>query len=282
MNGQDLIAITKRIESCPCMPAAAARLLELAEDPDCDAGQIERILRTDPGLTANVLRLTNSAYYGLQSRVGSIRQAVVLLGLRRLGQGVIASCLKGLMNDSVDGYGLPSGELWRHAIASSVVAEGLVAELDLPVKDDVFTAALVHDMGKLILGRYVRREWETIEEIVERGVPFQTAEHMVLGTDHAEVGSGLLARWAFPQEIVNAVRWHHDPDMAPATHPLIDIVHVTDVLCLMMGAGTGREGLSYEPSRSVCARLGLVHGRLELVASKAIEWVDRLADSQRM
>jgi putative nucleotidyltransferase with HDIG domain len=278
LSGQDLIAITKKVESFPCMPAAASRLLEIAEDPDCEAAQIERILRTDPGLTANVLKLTNSAYYGLKSRVGSIRQAVVLLGIKRLVQVVIASCLKGLMNKPLDGYDLPSGELWRHAIASSIIAEGLVSELKLPVKDDVFTAALVHDLGKLILGRYVKREWETIEEIVERGIPFQMAEHMVLGTDHAEVGSKLLANWAFPLEIVNAVRWHHDPDAAPESHVLIDIVHITDVICLMTGTGMGREGLSYEPSRAVCSRLGLTHGRVERVASKAIEWVDGLAD----
>ncbi len=279
MSGLDLDKIIQKVESFPCMPAAAARLLELAEDPECEVAQIERILRTDPGLTANVLKLTNSAYYGFQSRVGSIRQAVVLLGLKRLVQAVVASCLKGLMNDSVEGYDLPSGELWRHAIASSVIAEGLVAELKIPVKDDVFTAALVHDLGKVILGRYVKREWATIEEIVKGGVPFQTAEHMVLGTDHAEVGSRLLSRWAFPVEIVNAVRWHHDPDAADVRHVLIDIVHITDVLSLMMGMGMGREGLSYEPSRSVCTRLGITHAELERTASKAMQWVDGLAES---
>ena len=140
-----------QVNAFPSMPAAAEKLLSLLENPNTSAIQIEEILRFDPGLTANVLKLTNSAYFGFPSKIGSVSQAVVLMGSKRLVQLVLASCVHSVMEKPVAGYDLPPGELWRHAIAVSVAAEALVKELKIPAADVVFTAALLHDVGKLVL-----------------------------------------------------------------------------------------------------------------------------------
>ena len=132
------------------MPGAAIKLLALIDDPDMSVSQIEDILRHDAGLTANLLKLANSAYFGIPSKVGSVRQAVLILGLKRLIQMVIASCFGAIMDKPIPGYDLPPGELWRHAIAVSVAAEGLVHELEIGASEEIFTAALLHDVGKAI------------------------------------------------------------------------------------------------------------------------------------
>ena len=270
--------ITARVKAFPSMPGAAAKLLSLLDNPDTTVSQIERILRYEPGLTANILKLTNSAYFGLPSKVGSVKHAVVLLGWKRLIQLIMASCMSAIMNRSVPGYDLPPGGLWRHSIAVSVAAEGLMKQLKLPMDDETFTAALVHDLGKLILGGSIKDDVKTIELAASEGVPFEVAEHMVLGTDHAEIGAQVLSNWSFPPEIVSAVRWHHEPDSADETSTLIDIVHVANVLCLMIGIGVGREGLRYEPSLLATKRLGLKTSHLEAVASMTLQWVDELTD----
>jgi HD-like signal output (HDOD) protein len=109
-------------------------------------------------------------------------------------------------------------------------------------------------------------------------VSFETAEQKVLGTNHAEIGAKILQKWSFPDEIVLAVQHHHLPDAANPKSSLIDIVHVANVLCLMIGIGIGREGLQYQLSNHATERLGLGRNQLEKVASQTLEWVDELAD----
>ena len=260
------------------MPGAAVKLLALIDDPDMSVSQIEAILRHDAGLTANILKLANSAYFGIPSKVGSVRQAVLILGLKRLIQMVIASCVSAIMDKPVPGYDLPPGELWRHSIAVSVAAEGLVKELNIGAKEEIFTAALLHDVGKLVLGSFVRDDFAKIEAALKQDVSFEAAEDMVLGTNHADMGARILTQWSLPSDIVNAVRWHHTPESAESVDTMLDIVHVANVLCLMIGIGAGSDGMQYEPSEAVIERLGLESGHLEKVASQTLQWANELSD----
>jgi putative nucleotidyltransferase with HDIG domain len=268
--------IAAAITSFPGVPGTAVKLLGLIDDPNMRVSQIEEILRHDPGLTANVLRLANSAYFGIPSKIGSIRQAVILLGLKRLIQMVIAACVSAIMDKPVPGYDLPPGELWRHSIAVSVAAEGLVRELNIKAAEEIFTAALLHDVGKLVLGEFVKDDFAKIETAVSQGVSFEKAEKMALGTNHAEVGAHILTQWLLPPEIVNAVQWHHEPEAAEHVSTMLDIVHVANFLSLMIGIGIGRDGLQHQPSVEVSERLGLEPYHLEKVASQTMQWVTEL------
>jgi putative nucleotidyltransferase with HDIG domain len=275
---EDLNIIAK-VEEFPSLPAATTKLLSLLYDSNAAVVEIEEILRMDPGLTANVLKLSNSAYFGFPSEIGSIHKAVVLLGAKRLMQLVMTSCVNSVMNKSVPGYDLSPGEMWRHSVAVSVAAEGLIGELNVRKADEIFTAALLHDVGKLVLGEFVKDDIKKIEKILSKDIPFEVAEQIVLGTDHAQIGAKILKNWGLPSEIVSAVRWHHDPDAADETSMLIDIVHVANVLCLMIGIGVGREGLQYRPSPVVTKRLGIKSAHLEKVASHTLDWVSDLTDA---
>ena len=271
--------IISKMKSLPSMSGMAAKVLKLLDDPKSSAGEVERLLKQDPSLTANLLKLTNSAYFGFPSKVGSVRQAVVLMGWKNISKLVMAASVNAITDRQIPGYGLPPGMLWQHSIAVSVTSEGLVRELKIAESDEIFTAALLHDLGKLVLGGFVEEELEEIEKVAARGVPFQMAEQEVLGTDHAEIGGLMLESWSFPTELVNAVRWHHEPDAAPETSSMTDIVHVANVLCLMIGIGIGVEGLHYEPSLLVTKRLGIKPTQLELIASQTLDWANDLTDA---
>ena len=274
----DFKEFAKLINTFPGMPGAAVRLLALVDDPDVSVDRIEGILRYDPGLTANLLKLANSAYFGIPSKVGSVRQAVILLGLKRMIQMVITSCMSAIMGKAVPGYDLSPGELWRHSIAVSVAAECLVKELNMDAGEEIFTAALLHDVGKLILGDFVDEDYHKIEKALNQGLSFEVAENIVLGIDHADVGAQILSKWSIPDAIINAVRWHHSPEATKRPDTMLDIVHVANMLCLMIGIGVGREGLSYQPSAMVVKRLGLETTHLEKVASQTLQWTNELME----
>ena len=278
MSQEQKFKIISKIQTLPGISGVATQILAILDDPDSTAEEVQKILRLDPGLTANILKLTNSAYFGLPNKVGSIRQAVVMLGWKRLVRIVLATCVNAVMDKPIPGYDLPPGELWRHSVAVSVTAEGLMKELNLAEDDEIFTAALLHDLGKLVMGEFVAEDLDSIRLTAEKGVPFQMAERAVLGTDHAEIGGMLMEKWSFPSKFVEAVRWHHEPDSAETPSSFIDIVHVANVLCLMLGIGAGIEGLHYQPSVAATKRLGLKPRQLEVVASQTLQWVDELSN----
>lgn len=271
--------IGAQVEKFPGMPGPAVKLLALVDDPGVSVTQIESILRQDAGLTANLLRLANSAYFGFPSKVGSVRQAVILLGMKRLVQMIIATCTSAIMDRTVPGYDLPAGELWRHSLAVSVAAEGLVCELKLDAAEEIFTAALLHDIGKIVMGQFVQDDYARIALALEQGLAFETAETIVLGTNHAEIGAQVLSKWSLPEGIVHAVRWHHEPEKAERSDPMLDVVHVANMLCLMIGIGVGREGLNYQPSPVATKRLGITTSHLEKVASQTLQWANELSQA---
>lgn len=258
------------------LPGNAAKVLSMLDDPEFEVSQIEETLRLDPELTANVLRLTNSAYFGFSEKIGSLKQAIVVLGSKKLIQLVMATCMSGLMSQKVQGYDLDKGELWRHSIAVSVVSEKLVEEIGINADPEIFTAALLHDIGKLLLGQHVEDYMDAINAHVTAEKSFQTIERDVFGADHAEIGARILQNWSFPDNVVNAVRWHHEPDLAPEPNSMTDVVHAANVLCQMIGIGTGREGLQYEPAQGTVKRLGLNAALLEKLASQTLMWIEEL------
>ena len=275
----DISKIMARVEAFPGIPSTVGRLLTLLDDPETGVEEIENVLRVDAGLTANILKLANAAYFGFANQVSSVRQAVVLLGARRLNQLVMTSCVNAVMEGPVPGYELPAGELWRHSIAVSVAAEGLAKMLKRPQVDEVFTAALLHDVGKLVLGEFLAAGLSRVDNQTDPEMSFEAVERKVLGADHAEVGARILEHWSFPDALVRAVRYHHTPDAADPPSAVIDIVHVANVLCLMIGIGVGREGLQYAPSAEAVARLGLRTVQFEQLASQTLQWVAQLKES---
>jgi putative nucleotidyltransferase with HDIG domain len=279
MNDTKLNQILSKVKAFPTMPEAGARMLSLLEEPDTEISEIEEILRYDPGLTANILKLANSAYFGIPSKIGSLKQAVVVLGFKRLVQLVVASCVSAVMDKSVPGYDLPPGDLWRHSIAVSIAAEALVKDKKKKISQDVFTPALLHDIGKLVLGAYVKEELEAIQSIAAKGVPFVVAENMILGTDHAEIGAQILTHWSFPKEVVHAVRWHHDPDSPETVNLQMDIVYLANLLCQTSTIGDGAGGQSVELSPAVIERLGVQLDQFEEISVEIAKWVDDLSDA---
>ncbi len=271
--------IMTEVSCFPSMPRAGFKLRALLNRADVELSEIEEILRHDPGLATNVLRLANSAFFGLSTKVGSLKQAVMLLGVQRFAQIAVSACMSKTMEKAVEGYGLSPGELWLHSIATANTAEALAKKKKVAETDDVFTPALVHDMGKLVLGKFVKEELHKIESITSNAVPLDVAEHMVLGIDHAEVGAQILTKWSFPVDIVNAVRWHHNPEATINPDIHTDIVYLANQMCQSNGDRESDNEEMVMPPPVALNRLGIKMGQYKAMAKQAQNWLKNLSDT---
>ena len=278
-NGDIPDKILEKVSAFPSMPKAGVKLTALLSEKDVSIDEIERILRHDPGLAANVLRLANSAFFGIPAKVTNLKQAVMLLGVKRFANIAVAACTNKMLDTAVKGYGLSPGELWLHSIAVSTTAEALAKNKKLDETNDFFTPALLHDMGKVVLGKFVKAEQSKIDSLVIKGVPFFIAEKEVLKTDHAEVGALILSKWSFPDDLITAVRWHHNPDGSENSNLPPDIVYLANLLCHSSNDGESDDEQLNMPDSSVLDRLGIESEQYEVFAEKTRDWMKKLSDT---
>ena len=207
--------IIAKLSSFKTLPIVAQRLLGVVSKPDSDSSDVARVIALDMALTANVLKAVNSAYFGFAKPVSSLTEATFKLGMNWVSQLAISSLVYANVKKPATGYGQSAEDLWRHSAAVAVTSENLCRLLTIKGGGAIFTAALVHDIGKLALEEIVSEHLNEIQERVSsEHIPFEQAEREVLGFDHAEVGAMVAERWNFPPDLIQAVRWHHDPNSA--------------------------------------------------------------------
>ncbi len=257
--------ILKAIKNIDALPSASLELIKKLQNPDIEVRDIVKIVERDPGLTANILKTANSAKYNIGQKIDNIQTAIVRVGNSILYRTVVGSALKPITNKQIKGYDLSSKAFWEHSIGVSVGTEILAKILKKKIPDYLPTAGLLHDVGKIVLGSFVNVNVNEISILAfEKDIPFNEAEKIVLGMDHAEVGAELLKTWQFSDNLINAVRWHHQPSMADENNVGIDFIHAVDSLCMMAGFGIGEDGLNYRPDESVFQRLELSGSIYEL------------------
>lgn len=251
------------IERLEPMSESVTRLAQMVGDPDTDLGAIIRIVELDQALTASVLRWANSVWSLSQIPILTVRDAVIRLGAGNVLKLAVGKRISGDMSRSFPGYGLGEKELWRHSIASALAVENLAQFAQESIPGVGFTAALLHDIGKLLLEPHFTPEIiAEIKAVIERErVTYVEAELRVLGTDHAKVGGAVGRHWKFPELLVQAIENHHDPDAAP--NPVQDAVHIANTVAKIIGVGLGNSEMNMRVSEDAARRLGLASSGLE-------------------
>ncbi len=272
--------ILEKVNTIPSMPTAAARVISLLQNPEVEISELMSAIEYDPGLTSNVLRLANSAYFAGPRQIGSLRDAIVRLGMNRIFQLVITSAIVPLARQRVRGYDIPAGKLLEHSVGVAIAAEELANLMEVTPPAHTFTAGLLHDLGKIVLGTFLEIDAAPIVALAHsENLSFEVAEGRVLGMNHAEVGAVLLERWNLPSSIVNVARYHHQPQPVEEDTLTVDLVHMANNLCLQCGIGTGSvDGLQYRPSQESTARLHLSATASEKVLCKMMSGIQDLQD----
>lgn len=203
--------ILESIDKLPPFPEIARKILELSRDDDVDFKDIIDVIKYDEAITFNCLRLCNSSYYGLSAKTFTIDQAVVKLGLRNIQMIALASANElSDYSNAQEGYGFGAGELWRHSVATAIISTLLVKKINLKEDSILFTSALLHDIGKIVLNNYVGKDMvNMIELAIKEKLSLVEAERAVFGIDHAELGGIVAENWKFPSMLSNAIKNHH-------------------------------------------------------------------------
>jgi putative nucleotidyltransferase with HDIG domain len=265
--------VLSRVKKLPTLSTTMTRLWALTRDDNASAADFEKVIRPDPALTANLLRVANSAYFGLRCRAESVRHAVTLLGIRRVCELATSVAFAPVIPSRLPGYEVDASAFWTHSVAVAVFTEKLSQELRLGSPDMLFTAGLLHDIGKLVVGSFVDQERVEIKRRVLAGMSFIDAEREVLGIDHGELGATVAQAWSLPPAAVWAARWHHRPGEVPpeADRTMVGLVHAADALAHAMGFGADAGELARHVDAEVEGRLGVNPRRLEAVASRTLE-----------
>lgn len=265
MNQNIRKQIHDQAHNIPPLPEVVTRVLTLTESADASASEVARVVSMDQAMAARVLRLANSAHYGLPKQVSSVHQAVMVLGFSGLRQLILAAGLNSLTAGKFSGYFLGKGELWRHSMASASGAD-LLAEWVGFNREEAFTAGLMHDIGKLVLAKFLGSRYDLVRQFTcNEGKSFLEAERQLFETDHAEVGGLVAKEWNLPPALVQAIAVHHAPLESGNVDPLVCIVHLADAFALSLGQGLGLDGLNYVFYPEVLSRLGLSSQDLEIL-----------------
>jgi len=264
--------IAKDLQSVPMLSQAVVKLIPLLRDSRAGAGQFADAIRPDAGLTVEVLRLASSPAYGGRP-IGDVRRAAAVLGTRTLFEVTTSAALSQVVPDHIPGYGVDARDFWAHCTGTGVLAENLARALGHRAPDLTYTCALLHDVGKLVIGHYLAEQMpDVLRELSDGEAALVEIEREVLGCDHAEVGANVARMWNLPEELVEGIRWHHEPDEAAggAMQTMADLVHVADGLAHMFGFGCDIGGLRRTIQPSTAERLGLSADHVDLAAVQSV------------
>lgn len=257
------------------MPVTVQRLMTALGDEDVSFGDVVEIIEHDEAVASNVLRRANSSAFAGTKRFDSLRGAAIRLGMNQLAEIVVGDQLRALSVDAPM-YDLDEREMWRHGAGASIAAKLIAAQAQAEVSGLAPIAALVHDIGKLLLVRYTDVD---VRRLLERcdtdGLSFVQAEREELGCDHAQVGAMMARSWSFPEEIADAIARHHEYPLQSPT-AMLDTVTVANFVCKTIGVGLGAAGLNLDVDEGALERLGLGYEQFCTICAETSILLDEL------
>ena len=270
--------ILRDVKDLPPMPKVILKAQQMMEDPELDIKGIASLIETDQAIAVKVLRLANSAFYGLSGKVSSIHQAFVVLGYKTLMQILSIASFSTFLGKSLPGYGFDSEDLMRHSLAVALSSKIIAEKIDPNLANEAHTAGLIHDIGKIILDTYISEMKERFSRFLENEQrTFLSAEKQIIGFDHAEIAFEICKKWNIPNAMTQAIRYHHCPSSSQK-EKLPYILHLADYIAAKIGGGYDSDDLLYQLEEGTMNYLGIQFKDVSTIMSEVMESIAQLAD----
>lgn len=260
-----------RVTEISSLPEITTRIVQVVEDPKSTAHDMHEIVKNDPALATKILKVVNSAFYGLPSQIASLDRAIVMLGMSAVKNIALAASLSRFFKADLGHDKFRARDLWEHSIAVGVTAKLLAGPAGIAAQaDEAFVAGLVHDMGLLIELQLFPEELKRVVAAAGDGQrSFCEIEHEVIGADHQAFGFALALKWKFPLGLRNAVGYHHQPtQLRPEYQRFAALVYVADTVCAHNECGFSLTANTQEIDDRTLTAAGLTEAKVTAVMEK--------------
>lgn len=263
------------------LPEVTTKIVEVVEDPRATARDMHEIVRTDPALAAKILKVVNSAFYGLPSQIASLDRAILLLGLSAVKNIVLAASLSRMFKAEAVCDQFAARDLWHHCVSVGVCARLLAQASNAAMPDEAFVAGLVHDMGLIVAQQLFPAKLKyAVETCLNVNADFRGIELRVIGADHQALGGALAAKWKFPAGLWHAIANHHQPEQVTEQYRrTVSLVFVADVLSCRTNYGFWLTAHKQELTPEALVRAGVTQEQCDQVAE---ELPDRVKEAEQV
>lgn len=271
----DMKKIVDKINYLPAFSRSAMKAIKILQKKDFSINELIQVLKYDPSLTANIIKTANSAYYAHSKEIRNITTAINYLGREHLLPVIAVSASKKYFLEKLDGYEEHQGEQWEHNLAVAVISNE-INYLEPSVNPGaLFTIALLHDIGKVVVSFFLTGRLNKLKELVEDDkVDFITAEEEILGLTHPQIGAAILKKWKFPEDFIEVVRFHHSPEKW--NKPLVRLVVLSDYIAKIIGKTSHYDALCYSGYESILDYYNIKSRELDKIISNASEKIENL------
>ena len=257
------------------MSQAASSVLTLVDNPNTGPRVIKLAIEKDPAITAKILKVANSAYYG-GVEMPTVGRAIHFLGINKIRSLVVGIAFQQMMGDRFETPGFCKVEFWKHSLAVAT-ASRILARMKMPSKaEELFCAGMMHDVGMLVMDRYMPNEFQRSLELCQKtGWPLHEVEKSVLGYDHATVGGVLADKWNLSKVVRHAIMYHHSPELDGDYYETTCIIAASDVLAHQCGYTNNVDNVKMEINEEVAEAIGLPIEQFETVQAVVVSEVSK-------
>ena len=234
MERGEMRGLIEKVTSLPTLPGVVEKVATMADREDTTASQLGNEISKDQVLSAKVLKLVNSGFYGFSQPVTRISHAMVLLGFNVVKTLVLSTTVLDMMAQSMSG-------VWEHSLACARTAAIIAKQIEMPDPEEISVAGLLHDLGKVAVHENLPEEYERVTDLIEREkmLLYQAEGQTLGGVTHATIGGWLLEKWSIPSKLVAPIAHHHDFHPVREHADRTAVIHLADILCRAEGFGSG-------------------------------------------
>jgi HD-like signal output (HDOD) protein len=270
--------VIRGMKNIPSIPTVITKVTEILDDPRSCAADLGRVISGDQALTARLLRLVNSAFYGFPSKIETVSRAVTVIGFRQLRELTVGTSMLNMFKGIGEHTSLSMQDFWKHSVVCGIASRVLAIYKREEVPERFFVAGLLHDIGRMVLLESRPEQYiEVFSMVKQESCLVAEAEMAVFGFTHAEVGKKLMLSWHLPSSLANAVGFHHDTERRDRSSRLEDIVHVSDIIAHTSELGSSGEQFIPPLNPYAWERLGLKTSILQPAMEKIYEQFDNIA-----
>lgn len=227
---ESLKEIVKNIKNLPTLPAIAQEVLSLLNDNKLSIERLEVIIERDPAISAKILSVANSAFFGFQVTSDALGSAMMRIGFNNVKNIALAISLMTILDDGKRGRAFDYKKIFNHSVSVGFTARLLCKSLKLKMNEDCLMIGMLHDLGYLVLNRYFPEKYEEVMFEFEKGLPLLEAEKKVLDFTHSDIGMWLAEAWKLPDMVQDTNLFHHTPSLAKRNEKHVAVVHIADYL----------------------------------------------------